>query len=247
MRKAERKHPFAAMLSAGFLFSVTGCGTSGSELGRRADEPVQMLDAGGTSAGSMDSATANGSTQTRPGCTVTDHEFAVLPAELDGFGSVARLALGAAGTWTNAAGDRLTVAPAASGRFHESTGDARRGTRGGLPLPCSADSYVALETHVSLATKDGRFDEQLDVSLLLFEGSQGHIKIDIPLDSLNGTFHVNEPNDGVLRVSADYGVSKPSWNLGASVDEVVPQGSATVGFGAAKSVYIAPFDERRAP
>jgi hypothetical protein len=173
------------------------------------------------------------------GCTTSEETLTTLPDQLDALPgwSPRQAATAASGKWTNTERDTLDLASADAGTFHLSTGT--RQSSGGGPGPCSADTFVAVPTHVTLVTQDGRFDEQFDTELRL-QGRYAFLKIELPLDSLAGTFRPEGPNDGMLGFSGDFGFAEAGWTLSGSV-QGAPSGA---GSGSSEVVYLAPFEIR---
>ena len=183
-----------------------------------------------------------GSPPTACGCTVTNVPLDPLPDQLTDFGSPTQVASAISGTWTNRDGDKLVIAPAASGAYNMSTGGGCGG--GGGAGPCSAESYVAVQALVELDTSDGRFAESLSVSLHLAPRTptEGLFQIDEPVSDVKGSYRTQAPATGAIHWIGMF--SPDTWFVSGEVAQFVNGAGDGSAVGGGQSAGSVSFDTR---
>lgn len=250
IRASCRRARLSILFAIGLVISICTCGheDNADDLGDADFDHVANENAGGAAQESKEITAVQDSgvdepwpNWETPGCTAKDEDLETIPENLDGFVSPIAFASEVAGTWTNSDEDTLTVQTLGSARLHIVEGTPLRSSTGGDNVrDCESESYIALDTKITLSTRDGRFDERLDTEIRVF-GSIAIFKVNIALESVQGNFLPTGVEDGVLSFNGEYGISGIGWNLSGEIKSPSQSSNGTTS-GWGQTVYFAPFE-----
>jgi len=150
-------------------------------------------------------------------CALHDETFDAAPDALDGFSVSPHLMIASlVGSWTGPRGKvDVTVSFPAAYR-------GEIGNRPGLGTEpaCGHNSKIALPSHLSLSTSDGKLDEQLNGDMLLAPAfapytATATVTQVLPAASVEGGIRPELGAEGSLSIEGqfDYGTSMPRWNV----------------------------------